>query len=110
MTKTHLGRDKLKARELPPCLLVDNVLNLGVDLGERSVEGLVLCTYGEQRASERAAKRLTKSGVDEEAIARLRREVVVVEERMGRERRRNIFKRFPASGDQVISSPREEGR
>ena len=42
MTKTHLGRDKLKARELPPCLLVDDVLDLGVKLSERCVEGLVL--------------------------------------------------------------------
>jgi hypothetical protein len=56
----------------------------------------------------------TKSGVDEEAMARLRREVVgmvgMVEKRMGRASRRNILKTFLALGDQVISSPRERKR
>ena len=43
MSTTNLGRDELEAGELPPCLLVDDVLHLRVDLRERSVEILVLC-------------------------------------------------------------------
>ena len=87
---THLGRDELKTRELPPCLLVDDVLDLGVDLGERSIEHLVLhgqCEQRRNRAEGRGGR--TKSGV--EAIV-LYTGVVRRDERMGRERRRSIEK------------------
>ena len=39
---TYLRSDKFETRELSPCLLVDDVLHLRVDLRERSVEILVL--------------------------------------------------------------------
>ena len=38
----HLGGDELEAGVLPPCLLVDDVLHLGVDLTQRRVQRLVL--------------------------------------------------------------------
>ena len=37
MSTTDLGRDELEAGELPPCLLVDDVLHLGVDRREHRV-------------------------------------------------------------------------
>ena len=40
--RTDLRRDKLKTRVLPPCLLVDDVLNDGIDLGEGGIQGFVL--------------------------------------------------------------------
>lgn len=39
---TDLGSDKFKTGELSPCLLIDDVLDLGVDLCQRLVENLVL--------------------------------------------------------------------
>ena len=82
---------------MPPCLLVDDVLHLRVNLRKGSVEGLVLQECGEYTSAGRKGA-LTKSGMDEEAMARLRRVVVGVEERMGRESKRNILKTFSALG------------
>lgn len=42
MADTDLRGNELETGELPPCLLVDDVLDLGVNLSERSVEDLVL--------------------------------------------------------------------
>lgn len=39
---TYLGSNELETRVLTPCLLVNDVLDLGVDLGEGGVEALVL--------------------------------------------------------------------
>lgn len=44
---THLGRDELEPGELAPCLLVDDVLHLGVDLGQRGIQDLVLRSVSE---------------------------------------------------------------
>jgi hypothetical protein len=35
--ETNLRSDELQTRELPPCLFVDDILDLGVDLRERTV-------------------------------------------------------------------------
>jgi len=40
--ETNLRSDELQTRELPPCLLIDDILDLGVDLRERLVEDFVL--------------------------------------------------------------------
>jgi hypothetical protein len=40
--ETNLRSNELQTRELPPCLLIDDILDLGVDLRERLVEDLVL--------------------------------------------------------------------
>lgn len=42
----YLRSDELETGELPPCLFVDDVLDFGVDFGERGVQDLVLCTIG----------------------------------------------------------------
>ncbi len=41
-SRMNLRSDQLQARELPPCLLVDDVLHDGVALGERGVEDFIL--------------------------------------------------------------------
>ena len=41
-TPTHLRGNELETRILPPCLLVDDVLDLGVHLGERGIEDFIL--------------------------------------------------------------------
>ena len=40
--ETNLRSDEFQTRELPPCLLVDDIFDLGVDLRERLVEHLIL--------------------------------------------------------------------
>ena len=39
---THLRGNELETRVLPPCLLVNNVLNLWVHLGEWGIEDFIL--------------------------------------------------------------------
>ncbi len=39
---TDLGSDEFETRELPPRLLVDDVLDLWIDFGQRGEEHLVL--------------------------------------------------------------------
>lgn len=39
---TYLGSDKLQTRELPPCLLLDKRVDLGIGILQRSVEVLIL--------------------------------------------------------------------
>ena len=52
--KTDLRRDKLEAGVLPPCLLVDDVLNDGIDLGEGGIQGFVL----NRKKSDNMVKRI----------------------------------------------------
>ena len=88
---THLGRDELEAGELPPCLLLDDVVHLRINLREGRIQALVLHQRISQSSTTNRRRRLTKSGVLAIVLGRgtaRRRE----EARMGRERRRNIEK------------------
>ena len=42
LDKTYLGSDKLQTRELPPCLLLDQRVDLGIGILQGSVKILVL--------------------------------------------------------------------
>lgn len=45
LLSTNLRRNELKAGPLAPCLLVNDVLHLGVELRERGVQVLVLSRH-----------------------------------------------------------------
>lgn len=84
----HLRGDKLESSELPPCLLVDDVLHNGVDLSQRRVEDFVLCdsSSGIGVKMESFGNR-TKSWVVEVAIVLCERRI---REEDGRRREREM--------------------
>jgi hypothetical protein len=66
---SHLGSNQLETGELAPGLILDDLLDLGVGLGERSVETLVL--RGNVSAAGHCTGRRTKSvgmGTDEDIL------------------------------------------
>ena len=68
---THLGSDELQTRELPPCLLFDQRVDLGVGILERGVKLLVLSIGSATRLDMIGCCLLTKSvgmGTDDDIL------------------------------------------
>jgi hypothetical protein len=107
--KTDLGGDELESSELAPCLLLDDVLHLWIDLCERRIEHLVLDVIVSQYNGRSISGTFrTKSGVLAVAIAlrEKRKAGEVMEEReRGLARSRNI-----GSGrDLVVCKKKSDG-
>lgn len=56
---THLGRDELKTGKLPPGLPVDDLLDLGVDLGEGLVQRGILVEHSRRQSTLQATFAVT---------------------------------------------------
>lgn len=62
MVRTNFTRDELQASELPPCLLVDDVLHLRIYLREWLIQALVLQAKSACCGAGRIAQNVQSSG------------------------------------------------